>query len=418
VTGISEVTQRSFLTDARLRINRIKLDGGLPQVLHQVAEISAHALATGRVGVWFLHPDKDEFTCDAMFDDADPKANDARPVVKISALPIYCTALVTKRFLAYDDVRAEPEAVEMTAYLEQFGITSMLDAAIFRDGEVVGVVCHEHRGPKRIWQPAERQFAATVADLVTTFVETQARLDAQELEHSLALQLRDARRLEALCRFAAGVSHDLANLMGAVTNGIAVLEKRAAPGDAEVLKLISESAHQGAKLTRQLMALARKEPALPVIAEVSQVLDGLKTLLTPQLAANVTVAWDVDAGLKVWADVTQLQQVLFNLVLNARDAMREGGVVLVRARPSSREGFVAFEVIDTGVGIPPENRDRIFDPFFTTRTEGTGIGLSVAQQFTAMHGGDVRVSSTVGEGSTFTVTWPTGPRPAATELPC
>ena len=124
---------------------------------------------------------------------------------------------------------------------------------------VAGVVCHEHRGEPRHWTPAERQFAATVADLVTTFIETQDRLEAQQAQHALELQLRDARRLEAMCRFAAGVSHDLGNLLGAVTNGVAILERNPAPESAEVLKLISDSARQSAKLARQLMSLARKE---------------------------------------------------------------------------------------------------------------------------------------------------------------
>ena len=104
--------------------------------------------------------------------------------------------------------------------------------------------------------------------------------------------------------------------------------------------------------------------------------------------------------------VTQLEQVLFNLVLNARDAMPGGGTVLVRARSGPRDGFVTFEVEDTGIGIPEENLQRIFDPFFTTRSDGTGIGLSVAEQFTSLHGGNVCVSSVVGRGTTFTVEWP------------
>jgi signal transduction histidine kinase len=409
VTGASPVTERSFLTDARLRISRIKLENDLKSVLRQAAEISSQALDVARVGVWLYHHDDDDFVCEALFDEADPNQTGKLPVVKISGMPVYCNALNNERFLALYDARTDPRTVETVEYLETHGISSMLDAGIYRNGQVAGVVCHEHRGEPREWTQAERQFAATVADLVTTFIETQDRLQAQQAQHALELQLRDARRLEAMCRFAAGVSHDLGNLLGAVTNGVAILERNATPGTAEVLKLISDSARQSANLARQLMALQRKELNRPVVASVATIIDDLKALLAPQLGGKVTVQWEVDPELVVWADVTQLQQVIFNLVLNARDATPGAGTVVVRARPLAEQGFVSFEVVDTGVGIPEENLERIFDPFFTTRAQGTGIGLSVAEQFTSLHGGEVRVSSVVGGGTTFTVNWPSTP---------
>jgi two-component system cell cycle sensor histidine kinase/response regulator CckA len=322
---------------------------------------------------------------------------------------VYCRALDEERFLALYDARTDPRTIETLEYLKTHGISSMLDAGIYRNGQVAGVVCHEHRGEPRHWTSAERQFAATVADLVTTFIETQVRLEAQQAQHALELQLRDARRLEAMCRFAAGVSHDLGNLLAAVTNGVAMLRQTATPERAEVLGLIFDSVKQSMTLARQLMSLQVKEPAQPVIATVDQVEDDVNALLALQLGDKVTLKWEMDPEAVVWADLTQLEQVIFNLVLNARDAMPDGGTIVVRLRPSESEGFVAFEVIDTGVGIAPADLERIFDPFFTTRAEGTGIGLSIVEQFTSLHGGDVRVSSVVGEGTTFTVNWPTRP---------
>ncbi len=409
VTGGNEVMGPPSLTDARLRINRIKLENDLKSVLRQAAEISSKALKVARVGVWIYHHEDDDFVCEALYDEADPEGTAKLPVMKISEIPIYCCALDNERFLALHDARTDPRTLETLKYLEAHGISSMLDAGIYRNGQVAGAVCHEHRGEPRHWTPAERQFAATVADLVTTFIETQDRLEAERAQHALELQLRDARRLEAVCRFAAGVSHDLGNLLGAVTNGIAILERNGTADSAEVLKLISDSARQSAKLAQQLMALARKEPNRPAIVSVMTVIDELRVLLAPQLGDKLTVEWQIDPELVVWADMTQLEQVLFNLVLNARDAMPSGGTIQVRAREGA-EGFVTFEVVDRGMGIPEENLERIFDPFFTTRGDGTGIGLSVAQQFTALHGGDVRASSVLGEGATFTVSWPSKPR--------
>jgi signal transduction histidine kinase len=407
---MGDVIEGEGLTEARFRLSRMKLGKDLRSALRQAAEISSQALNVARVGVWLYHHADDDFVCEALFDAADPEGTEKLPVVKISSLPVYCRALDHERFLALYDARTDPRTIETLEYLQIHGITSMLDAGIYRNGQVAGVVCHEHRGPPRHWTPAERQFAATVADLVTTFIETQDRLEAQQAQHALELQLRDARRLEAMCRFAAGVSHDLSNLLFAVTSGVSILKRSATPEAAEVLGLISDSAQQSMTLARQLMSLQCKEPNRPGLVSLAKIADDLKALLALQLGDNVNVVWEVDPEAVVWADLTQLEQVLFNLVLNARDAMPNGGTVRVRARPAAEDGFVTFEVIDTGVGIAKENLERIFDPFFTTRAEGSGIGLSIVEQFTSLHGGEVLVASRVGEGTTFTVHWPSAPR--------
>ncbi len=404
-TGVSGPPERPSLTEARVRLSRIKIENDLKAALRQAAEISSKALNVARVGVWFYQDD--DFVCEALFDAAAPSSTDPLPVVKLASLPAYIAALNRERFLDLHDARTDPRSIETLEYLKIHGISSMLDAAIFRNGEVAGVVCHEHRGEPRRWTPAERQFAATVADLVTTFVETQDRLEAQQAKHALELELRDARRLEAMGRFAAGVSHDLGNLLTAINLGVVMLKKEATPKTDAAIELIMESTRQCMNLTRDLGALKMSAPNRPVVESVTKVTDHLKTLLVPHLReGNVTVEWDIEPDAVVWADVTQLEQVLFNLVLNARNAMPNGGTVNVRARPSTQEGFVTFEVIDTGVGIAPENLERIFDPFFTTRAEGTGMGLSIVEQLTSLHGGDVRVTSTVGEGTTFAVHWP------------
>jgi signal transduction histidine kinase len=407
---MGDVVEEPFLTEARFRLSRLRVEKDLKSVLRQTAEISSRALNVARVGVWLYHHDDDDFVCEALFDTADSEGTEKLPVVKISSLPVYCRALDHERFLALYDARTDPRTIETLEYLKIHGISSMLDAGIYRNGQVAGVVCHEHRGEPRHWTPAERQFAATVADLVTTFIETQDRLAAQQAQHALELQVRDARRLEAMCRFAAGVSHDLGNLLFAVNNGVTILKRTATPEAADVLELISDSARQSMTLARQLMSLQCKEPNRPGIVPVTKIADDLKGLLALHLGGDVSVEWEIDPDVVVWADLTQLEQVIFNLVLNARDAMPNGGIVRIRARPGKREGVVTFEVIDTGVGIAKDNLERVFDPFFTTRPEGTGIGLSIVEQFTSLHGGDVKVTSTVGEGATFTVNWPSVPR--------
>jgi signal transduction histidine kinase len=142
------------------------------------------------------------------------------------------------------------------------------------------------------------------------------------------------------------------------------------------------------------------------VLQLDVVMADFEKLLASQLKPEWRVVYDVEKGLEIWAESAQLQQVLQNLVLNGLQAMKKGGVVLLKAR--AKAGGVHFEIVDAGEGIAPENMEKLFDPFFTTRESGNGIGLAVVQQIVRQHAGEVKVSSTVGDGTTFTVWWPSG----------
>ena len=394
----SAVTQRAFLTGARLKISRLQLDGDLDTLYRQVAAISAQALSVERVGIWFFDPSFTSLNCKLLHD---VKGDGAPPPLLMSKHPAYLTAIRERRFVAVDDARAEPPTRELQEYLETWNVTSILDAAVYRNGVVVGIVCHEHVGPQRVWKREECQFAATVADLLSHFIEVNDRLAAEALTHALELKLKDAHRLDALGRMAAGVAHDLNNLLGVITSGLLVLQRG---GGLDVIAPMEESARHAASLVAQLMSLGRKQTPTAAIHPLDPVLADLQRLLAAQTKPGWQVVFDAEKGLQVWADAAQLNQVLFNLVTNGLQAMPKGGVVVVRAR--KRPGAVQFEVIDSGEGIAEANLEKLFDPFFTTRREGHGIGLAVVQQLVNQHGGEVTVSSTLGDGTTFKVWWP------------
>lgn len=398
----SAVTQRAFLTGARLKLSRLQLDGDLDRLYRQVAEISAQALNVARVGVWLFDGAGQGLHCKLLWDG---KGDGPPPPLLMSKHPEYMAAIRERRYVASSDARTQSNTKELLEYLETWHITSLLDAALYRNGQVVGIVCHEHVGEPREWKREECQFASTVADLLSYFLEVNDRLAAEAQAHALALKLKDAHRLDALGRMAAGVAHDLNNLLGVITNGIIVLQRG---GGLDVLQQMEESARHAAALVSQLMSLGRQktpvaqnQPLDPLLAEFERLLAGHTSARSDPATR---VVFDVEKGLQVWADAAQLQQVLMNLVTNAMQAMPKGGVVVLRAH--GRKGGVSFEVIDTGEGIAAENLERLFDPFFTTRPEGHGIGLAVVQQVVAQHGGEVRVSSTIGDGTTFTVWWP------------
>ncbi len=394
----SAVTQRAFLTGARLKISRLQLDGDLDALYRQVGEISSQALNVERVGIWFFDPSLSSLSCKMLHD---VKGDGAPPPLLMSKHPAYLTAIRERRFVAVDDARAEPPTRELQEYLETWNVTSMLDAAVYRNGAVVGILCHEHVGPMRVWKREEGQFAATVADLLSHFIEVNDRLAAEALNHALALKIKDAHRLDALGRMAAGVAHDLNNLLGVITSGLLVLQRG---GGLDVLAPMEESARHAAALVTQLMSLGRKQTPVAMNQPLEPVMAELEKLVAAQTKPGSRVVFDVEKGLHVWADAGQLHQVLMNLVLNGMQAMPKGGVVVVRAR--RKNGGISFEVIDGGVGIAEETLEKLFDPFYTTRPEGHGIGLAVVQQLVSAHGGEITVSSALGDGSTFQVWWP------------
>lgn len=394
----SAITQRAFLTGARLQLSRLQLDAGLPRLYQQLTSISAQALEVARVGVWLFDFSAQQVKCEALFDET---GADAPPPLPMAPIKNYIDAVRELRFVATSDARLDPHTSELKDYLEAWHITSMLDAAVYRNGQVVGIVCHEHVGAPREWKLEERQFAATVADLLSHFLEVDARIAAQMQAHALELKLKDAHRLDALGRMAAGVAHDLNNLLTVITNGLAVLRRG---GDGEVMTEMEESARHAAALVSQLMSLGRRQTPVATVQPLDPLVAQLESLLIPRKPERVRLVIDVEKGLSVWADGAQLVQVLSNLVTNAFQAMNDGGVALLRAH--ARRGGVTFEVIDTGPGIAEEHLSRLFDPFFTTKTSGHGIGLAIVQQLVIQHGGEVKVSSALGDGTTFRVWWP------------
>jgi two-component system cell cycle sensor histidine kinase/response regulator CckA len=228
--------------------------------------------------------------------------------------------------------------------------------------------------------------------------------------------------MEAIGQLAGGVAHDFNNLLTVILGAAELLRRNpAVPSSAQApLRRIEAKAKRGAELTRQLLAFGRKQPRLPVRVNATACVRQLLPILSRTLGEQVEVHLELDPGVApVWVDRGQLEQVLLNLALNARDAMPGGGELTFRTRrvrPDDptlpldvpREDYVAIEVEDTGTGIAPEIQARIFDPFFTTKPvgQGTGLGLAAVYGIVRQSGGYVRVQSRPGRGSTFRIFLP------------
>jgi len=240
----------------------------------------------------------------------------------------------------------------------------------------------------------------------------------------LVEHVRRSQRLETIGQLAGGVAHDFNNLLTVVLSAARMARARLAPDhpSARFLDDIDAAAHRGADLTRQLLAFSRRQVMTPRPIEVAAVVSELLPLLERSLGTSHEIAVTAAATPPVVADPVQLEQVVMNLVLNARDALAAGGTIEVALGASSgaldREvppgHWVTIAVTDQGLGMDEATRARIFEPFFTTKPDGTGMGLATVYGIVTQMGGHVTVRSAPGAGSTFTIYLPaTAGAPAA-----
>jgi PAS domain S-box-containing protein len=270
----------------------------------------------------------------------------------------------------------------------------------------------------------ERDAAGRALKMVGTHTDITER---KELE----LRLLHSQRLEGIGTLAAGVAHDLNNILTPMLMVGTVLEGSVTgPENIEYVSLLESGARRGAAIVRQLLAFSRDMTQTRTLLDPAVLMREMQEIMRATFPCTVRVVVEVPEG-GLWgvrADSTQLMQVLMNLCINARDAMPDGGTLTLsgenRVAPAGGtsanpweigERKVQLSVSDTGHGIPPEIRGRIFDPFFSTKEvgKGTGLGLSTVYGIVTAHGGTVTVDSEPGKGSRFRVLLPTNGRPAA-----
>ena len=247
--------------------------------------------------------------------------------------------------------------------------------------------------------------------------------DATELK-SLEAQFVQSQKMQAIGQLAGGVAHDFNNLLTAISGHCDLLLLRHDQGDADYADLIqvNQNANRAAALVGQLLAFSRKQNLRPEILDLRNTLADLTHLLNRLVGERVTLTLNNDPVLPaIRADKRQLEQVLMNLVVNARDAMPDGGEIRVTtegvelAEPLERDrvvvpvgNYVSVTVADQGIGIAQDKLQKVFEPFFTTKKtgEGTGLGLSTAYGIVKQTGGYIFVDSTPGVGTTFTLMFP------------
>jgi two-component system cell cycle sensor histidine kinase/response regulator CckA len=401
---------------ALVELAKIPALATLDDVFARACEVSADALEVERVGIWLFIDDQSVLRCAHLFERS-KREHSTGALLRVADFPKYFSALRIRKSLPAAIAVEEPWTSELTSeYLAPLGITSMLDAGIFVDGEMVGVVCHEHVGPPRQWSTEARDFVGSVADVVALRIQS-----AEVRELRTAFQ-RQQKRLAAQAKFSAmeeltaGIAHDFKNLLTVFrVYGKLLSERTDLPADArDQAAEILTATERGTSLARELMEFARPSCAPPSVMDLAEVVREqiplLKVAIGPDYALDFTGS--ASQG-RILMERAQLARMLLNVVVNAREAMPSGGVIRIRVAPvqlkrngGNRGRYILLEVSDQGVGMDDATRNRVLEPYFTTKPKGTGLGLPSVQQIVHRVGGVLRIESQIGVGTTVRAYFP------------
>ena len=245
--------------------------------------------------------------------------------------------------------------------------------------------------------------------------QSNALLEEQIEERAKAEdQLRQSQKMQALGQLTGGIAHDFNNLLTVIQGSAEMLSRPELPEPKRIrfAQAIVQAATNAASLTSQLLAFARRQPLKPEQIDVNALIVEMAELIQSTVGERIRVVTELyPRSCRIKVDRAQLQSALLNIASNARDAMPDGGRLTVRTELESREqgaAMIAITLTDTGTGMEAETADRIFEPFFTTKGtgKGTGLGLSQVYGFATQSGGEVRVASTPGEGTSLTLLLP------------
>jgi len=256
---------------------------------------------------------------------------------------------------------------------------------------------------------------------ITNFLAIKEDMDDRK---ALENQLRHAQKMEAIGQLAGGIAHDFNNILTAIIGYASIMQLKLPSGDPfkETARQILAAAERGSSLTQGLLAFSRKQETNPVLVNLNDIITRIQKLLLPLITEEIELKQELDSRpLSIMADGIQIEQVVMNLVTNARDAMPDGGTITIHTEQTrlddqfiARHGFgtpgpyACLSVSDTGAGIDEETLKRIFDPFYTTKEtgKGTGLGLSIIYGIIKKHNGHITCDSTPGKGTCFSIYLP------------
>ena len=260
---------------ARLEMARLAVeeDRPLPGVFRRICEIAADTLVVERVGIWLLTADHKAMRCADLFERSRREHSEG-VTLRVDEFPAYFRAVSARRALPSEFAQSDPRTAELRdAYLVPLSITSMLDAPILKNGEMIGIVCHEHVGSPREWTTEERDFAMSVADAVSSKIKSAELLIARSAIRHHAELAPGGDRLEMVGRLAAGVAHDFKNLLSVVMGNAGLIARRDdLPADVtQRANHILVASERGAELVRELLEFGREPGGQARVLDVAEV---------------------------------------------------------------------------------------------------------------------------------------------------
>lgn len=399
-----------------VRLSRYANDD-LMSTVQRMTEETAATLSTERVSVWLFSEDAGELVCQDLYKRKE-QVHQSGHRLRTADYPAYFQAIEGNRIVAADHAREDPRTRELRqSYLDQFGITSLLDVPIRLHGKILGVVSSEHIGPARIWSLEEQDFAASLADMIALQVEANERRKAERalarVNKHLAETVRELRRSnKELQDFAHVTAHDLkAPLRGIGTLADWLVTDYADKFDAQGLEQMHLLKGRASRMSEMIDSILHyseigRTAKCREWVDLNRLLPEIIAQLAPPENMEITI--EADLPTLVFEKV-RLFQMFQNLIGNAIKYM-DKPQGRIRISCTADEQFWTFSVTDNGPGIAEKYFGKIFQMFQTlTRRdelESTGIGLSVVKKIVELHGGTVWLESQMGEGTTFSFTLP------------
>ncbi len=399
--------------------------GNLNAALREITETATQTLSVQRVGVWLYNEDCSAIESIDLYDVSQKNHTCGWCFLKAN-YPAYFQALEQERTIAVNEAIRDQRTQELfTSYLGVFGITSLLAAPIWLGGRLLGVVCYENLGAVRQWTLAEENFAGFIADFVSMAIEASDREKSEasdrkqaELNQSGSQTAAEAGS-QAKTEFLATMSHELRTPLNAIM-GLSQLLQQEMVGSLndkqkEYVTCIYNSGEHLLSVINDILDLSKVEAGkeelslLPLsVPELCNFV--LSTVRDRTLEKGLQLICEIDLKADVCiADAQRVQQMLLNLLQNAIKFTTVGEISLTVEKVPRGINFI---VSDTGIGIDANQFQFLFEPFqqldsrLNRQYEGTGLGLALTRKLARLHGGDVTVVSTLGEGSQFTLFLP------------
>ncbi len=402
--GANRLVRVAFET-ARLRLAEIRNEGNdVRNSAYRVAcAQSAKTLGVNRVSIWLLADKGEVLLCRLQYDmSRDVLTEGGR--LRRDACPEYFKAVLSRRVIVVSDAQSDPTTAELKNYLHSAGVGALLDAPIYRDGEVIGVVCHEHVGGSRVWTEKEAGFASAVADMLTILIEQAERAELRAAIDAQRQMEAQNQKMHALVKLARVVTHDLSNVL-------TIASLRASDlGESEDLQSASsemmEVLNYGGELLKHLRDFCEERTPSGTV-EITEVMREMTPVLGALLGQTTKFEMHCElAPTEISIPRLELEQVLVNLCVNAKDATTREPKIVVRV--DKQDSRLLIEVQDNGVGMSESTQERLFEPFYSTKEGHQGIGLAAVYGIVQRANGSIDVNSQLGKGTTFRLSFPIG----------